>query len=596
MAVRTLVLLSLVCVQIARGQSFFPLQDVRPGLHGVGRTVFQGNRVEEFQVEILGILQNLAPKQTIILAKLSGGPLAETGVMQGMSGSPIYIDGKLLGALSLGFPFSKQPIAGITPIQQMIADARFTKPINTPDIQKPAIHNSSSPASVAAAPPASTWPSSFGNLTEISTPLALSGFTQRTLQTFASDFRKLGFEPQQGVSGGSPTSQLYTGSVEPGSMISVQLLTGDMVMSADGTVTYVDGKRVYAFGHRFLDAGSTELPFARSDVVALLPTLNTSFKLSAPREWVGAIVSDRNSSIAGEIGRPARMIPISISVHSTDTGTHDYHFQVVNDRLLTPFITQAALFSTIDVTERTLGPGTLRLRGRIDFEGTLSPLQVQDIFVSDTGVAQQVSNDAVVTLGFLLGAGFKDLRMKNIEFTLDPIETKRQLRVAQAWASAHEVRPGDSVQITALLQGENGMELTRTATYKIPVGAPVGLVNFTISDAIGLNTPEFAGLMQSSLRTPQQLIQAVNNFRGSEAAYVRVWRQEPSFNISGPLPGGDLTDPPPSVMLVLADPSASATTSASLTLTRGSQLAEMKLAVDGFVVSGSKTIQVEIKE
>jgi len=562
--------------------SFFPLSDVRPGMHGIGRTVFSGNRIEEFQVEILGLLQNLTPKQTIILAKLSGGPLAETGVMQGMSGSPVYIDGKLLGAIALGFPFSKQPIAGITPIEQMLADATFSSPSDRVTVAK-------------LAQPAA-WPSAFGTLKEISTPVALSGFSARTLETFAPQFRRLGFEPQQGLSAGNPSSPQYTGNVAPGSMISLELLTGDMVMSADGTVTYIDGKRIYAFGHRFLDAGSTELPFARSDVVALLPGLNISFKLSMPREWVGTILSDRSSAIAGEIGRAARMIPVTITVRSPETGAHDYHLQVVNDRLLTPFIAQAAIFSTIDVTERTLGAGTLRLRGRVEFEGNLPPLLVRDIFVSDSGLATQVSNDAVVTLGFILGAGFKDLQVKSMSYTLEPLEAKRQLHIAQVWASAHEVRPGDSVTITTLLEGENGLQMTRSGSYQVPAGASIGPLNITVSDAATINAPDFAGLTQSALHTPEQLIKTINDFRGSDAAYVRIWRQLPSFTISGPMPGGEISDPPPSVMLILADPSSSATTSAALTLTRGSQLAELRLPVDNYVVTGAKTIQVEVKE
>ncbi len=594
--------LLLLATATSHAQQFFPLRDVHPGLHGVGRTVFQGNRIEEFQVEVLGLLENLTPKQTIILAKLSGGPLAETGVLQGMSGSPVYIDGKLLGAVALGFPFSKQAIAGIQPIEQMLADATFppqpgtapraalgvlrTAPSHTPRpvISIPSPHASDSPA---AAP---------GNLTDISTPLALSGFTPRTLQIFGAQFRKLGFEPQQGVSAGTPASQQYTGTVAPGSMISVQLLTGDMVMGADGTVTYVNGNRVYAFGHRFLDGGTTELPFARADVVALLPSVNTSFKLSAAREWVGTMLSDRSTAIAGEIGRRAHMVPITVSVRSARLGAHDYHFAVVNDRLLTPFITQTALFSTIDRTERTLGAGTLRLDGRIEWEGNVPPLEIRDIFVSDSGLAQQVSSDAVVPLGFVLGAGFANLQMKSISFNLEPVESKRQLHIAQIWASAHDVHPGDALQVTALLQGENGFELTRTATYQIPIGAPAGTLNLTLSDAATLNTPDFAGLSQSQAHSPQELIQMINAFRGSQAAYLRVWRQEPAFTIGGPLPGGELTDPPPSVMLVLADPSASANSNAAYTLTRGSSITEMKLPVDGYAVMGAKTIQVEVRE
>jgi hypothetical protein len=379
-------------------------------------------------------------------------------------------------------------------------------------------------------------------------------------------------------------------------MISVGLITGDMNMTADGTVTYVDGKRLYAFGHRFLDIGSIELPFARSEVIASIPTLNASFKLSAPREWMGTILSDRNTAVAGEIGRPSHTVPLTISVRSASAVSHDYHLQVVNDRLLTPFLAQAALFSTIDATERTVGSGTMRLEGKVEFEGALPPLRIHDVFVSDSALAQQVSADAVVTLGFVLGGGFANLHLKNISFTLDQVDSKRQLRLAQAWTSAHDVHPGDSVEITALLEGENGLQLTRTATYQVPAGAPNGPLNFTISDANTLNFPDFSGVTPSSLRAPERLIEMINSYRASDALYVRVWRQEPSFNIAGQLPGGELPDPPPSVMLVLADPSASANSNAALTLTRGAEAARLVIPIGNYVVTGAKTLQVEVKD
>ncbi len=574
--------------------NFFPLKDIRPGLRGIGRTVFQGNRIEEFQVEILGVLENVGPKQALILGKLSGGPLEQTGVMQGMSGSPVFIDGKLAGAIALGFPFAKEPIAGIQPIEQMIADADFVPPGGAGAQEMS--HDARLWGKPANVPPPLTVDFPFGHLTEILTPLAFSGFTPRSLEVFSPVFRRLGFEPQQGVSAGSPKSQRYTGTVEPGSMISVQLITGDLSISADGTVTFVDGKRVYAFGHRFLETGSTEMPFARADVVALLPTLNTSFKISTPREWVGTMVSDRNTTIAGEIGREAHMVPLTISVRSRDMGTHDYHMRVVNDRLLTPFLTQTAIFSAIDATERTLGAGTLRLRGTVEFEGALPPLVIRDMFVSDSALAQQVSADAVVSLAFTLGAGFTNLHIKDISFELEPIETKRQLQISQIWTSRREVRPGESVEVTAVMAGEDGVELTKSASYRVPIGAPLGQLNLTVSDANGLNFPDFAGLSPASFHSSDELIRAVDRFRGSDAAYVRVWRQEPSFSVAGPLPGGDLTDPPPSVMLILANPAASISSSAPVLTSRGSEIAEFALPVNGYVVSGSKTVQVDIIE
>jgi hypothetical protein len=218
------------------------------------------------------------------------------------------------------------------------------------------------------------------------------------------------------------------------------------------------------------------------------------------------------------------------------------------------------------------------------------------MFVSDSALAQQVSADAVVTLGFVLSGGFANLHLKNMSFTLDQVDSKRQLRLAQAWTSAHEVHPGDSVRITALLEGENGLELTRTASYQVPAGAPNGPLNFTISDANTLNFPDFSGVAPSSLRAPERLIETINSYRASDALYVRIWRQEPSFNVAGQLPGGELPDPPPSVMLILADPSASANSNAALTLTRGAEAARIVIPVDNYVVTGAKTVQVEVKD
>jgi hypothetical protein len=589
----------LLLAPLAAAQNFFPLEDVHPGLHGIGRTVFEGDRIEEFQVEILGVLQNLGPKQTIILARLSGGPLAETGVLQGMSGSPVYIDGKLLGAIALGFPFSKQPIAGIQPIEAMLADATFSAPLPAGARRLPAALERGDHRNLTSRD--NTSPD---ELAELPTPLSLTGFSAATFAAFMPGLRNLGFQPQEGVSAAAANSRQNSVNVrpsprpnlQPGAMISVGLITGDMNMTADGTVTYIDGKRIYAFGHRFLDVGSIELPFARSEVIASIPTLNSSFKLSVSREWMGTILSDRNTAVAGEIGRPSHTVPLTISVRSGAASAREYRLQVANDRLLTPFLTQDALFSTIDATERTVGAGTMRLQGQVEFDGALPPLRIHDLFVSDSALAQQVSADAVVTLGFVLSGGFANLHLKNMSFQLDQVDSKRQLHLAQAWTSAHEVHPGDSIQITALLEGENGLEITRTANYQIPAGAPNGPLNLTVSDANTLNFPDFAGVSASSLRAPERLIEMINSYRASDALYVRVWRQEPSFNVAGQLPGGELPDPPPSVMLILADPSASANSNAALTMTRGAEAARIVIPVGNYVVTGAKTIQVDVKD
>ena len=287
---------------------FFPLKDLRQGMHATGRTVFAGDRVEDFDVEILGVLANSGPKQSIILARLSGGPLEKTGVMQGMSGSPVYIDGKLVGAVAMAFPFSKEPIAGIRPIEEMVAGqaggdgkVRAGLPLSGDNL-------------MAQLPKRDVFDS---KLIDIATPVSFSGFSAGTLEHFAPQLRSMGLEPRQGVSGGaSNAAKTASGPLQPGSMISVQLASGDLSIGADGTVTHIDGNKIYAFGHRFLSVGSTELPFARASVITLLANLSSSFKISSSGEWLGAITSDHNTAVAGELGRRPRMVPLSIAVNS----------------------------------------------------------------------------------------------------------------------------------------------------------------------------------------------------------------------------------------------------------------------------------------
>jgi hypothetical protein len=576
-------------VSASAATPFFPLRDVKPGMKGVGKTVFQGSRVEEFQVEILGVLENSSPKQSIILARLSGGPLADTGVMQGMSGSPVYIDGKLLGAVALGFPFSKEPITGIQPIEQMIGNTA-PPPLSTANFNYEQVARNWS-KQFRADPSLAAAANSRPELRSISTPLGFGGFTESAVNFFSTALRNLGFEPQSGVGSGAPTTQQYVGHVQPGSMISVELMSGDWNVTADGTVTYIDGNKVYAFGHRFLATGTTDMPFARADVVTLLPNLNSSFKISTARELVGSLTSDTSTGVAGEIGRAARMIPMHVEVRDR-LRTHEYNLNMINDRLFTPLLTQMALFSAIDATERTAGAGTIHVKGQVDFDGNVPPLRFNDVFAADSNAALQGTFNLAVPLAFSLQAGFKDLQVKKLSFAFDAVEEKRQLDIQDVWLSSTEAKPGDTVQVNCLLGGENGLQVTKTATYKIPIGAPAGRLFFTVSDASMLNFSELSGLSSSSASSPRELVQILNEIRPNDKIYVRIWRQEPSFA----LPGADLTDPPPSAALVLSRSSSALSAGSSLLLSRGSQVAEAPIPMGDYAVTGSKTVQVEVKE
>jgi len=569
----------IVASQVFAQSPIFPLRDIRAGQRGIGKTVFSGNKIEEFQVEILGVLENLGPKQSVILARLSGGPLAKTGVMQGMSGSPVYIDGRLVGAVALAFSFATEPIAGIRPIEEMLAVA------GQPTTQ------------VAAAPKprekelaAASTTSIAANLTEIATPVSFSGFTSATLDRFAPELKKIGLEPRQGISSGGklPSKLGNPDALHPGDMISVDLLSGDLSIGAEGTVTEVDGKKIYAFGHHFLSVGQTELPFARADVITLLPNLAASFKISTARQWMGTITQDRSTAIYGEIGRKADTVPIALTVKDGRRDPISYHMQMVHDRILTPFIVQMAIYSAMDATERTLGLASYSVRGAVEFQGNVPPLKLDNAYAGDFNVPMQASSGVASPLAYLMGAGFDALKIKDISLEIQASERKRLLQIDQITASRKDVHPGQPVDLTVTFTEENGVETEKTVRYVIPTGAPYGTLNFTVSDASSSNLLDYQQLASTVLKSPTQVVSFLNDLRPNTNAYLRVWRTDAAFQVQGE----DLPDPPPSLGLILAKAQAAQ----GMLFARGSKIAELLVETGNVVVTGSKNVSVEVKE
>jgi len=563
--------------------SIFPLRDVRAGQRGVGKTVFSGNKIEEFQVEVLGVLENVGPRQSVILARLSGGPLDKTGVIQGMSGSPVYIDGKLVGAVALGFSFSKEPIAGIRPIEEMLA----SNPAPAVRAQPPTRAAVQAPQAV---PMQAGVDSMAANLMEIATPISFSGFTSSALDHFAPELKKMGLEPRQGVSSGGrlPSKLGSPGALRAGDMIAVELLSGDMSIGAEGTVTEVDGNRVYAFGHRFLAVGDTELPFARAEVLALLPNLSSSFKISSPLQWMGTITQDRSTAISGELGRKAATVPLAITVKDGRRAPLAYRMQMVNDRVLSPFIIQMAVYSTLDATERTLGLGSYTVRGAVEFQNGLPPLKLDNTYAGDFNVPLQASTGVTSPLSYLMSAGFDSLKMKNITLEVTASERKRALQIDQITASRKEARPGDTIDLTVTLTGENGVEIDKNVRYRIPIGAPAGTWNFTVTDGSSANLLDYQQLVGTAQKSPTQLLSFLNSLRPNVNAYLRVWRADPAYLVQGQ----DLPDPPPSLGLILAK----AQTAQAALLARTSKIDELPVETGDMVVSGAKSVAVEVKE
>ncbi len=407
---------------------------------------------------------------------------------------------------------------------------------------------------------------------------------------FAPQLKKLGLEPRQGVASGGklPPRMGAPSSLRPGDMIAVELLSGDMSIGAEGTVTAVDGKRIYAFGHQFMSVGNTELPFARAEVLALLPNLSSSFKISSPLEWMGAITQDRSTSIYGELGRKADTIPFAITVKDGRRAPLAYHMQMIQDRVLSPYIVQTAVYSAMDATERTLGLASYSLRGGVEFVNGAPPLKLDNTYAGDFNVPLQASTGVASPLASIFGAGFDALKIKSINLEIDASERKRFLQVDQITASPKQIHPGDTVELSVTLTGENGLEVQKTVRYRVPVGAPDGPLNFTVSDGSMSNALDYQQLATEPPRSPTQLVSFLNNLRPNTDAYVRVWRTDPAFQVQGQ----DLPDPPPSVSLILAKAQAQQ----GAWVPRGSKIDELQIPTGDVVVSGSKTAQVEVTE
>ena len=372
----------------------FPLEDIRAGMKGTARTVFSGSDTQEFNVEILGVLPGFpGPRQSAIIGKLSGSNVEKTGVFAGMSGSPVYIDGKIVGAIAFSFPFSKEPIAGITPIKQMIdifnqgaqndkGKPKEPRPVSfaqlagtdwKPNLPKPAVSSVSLLAPVSAGSP--LLPLIGQQMTPIATPLVFSGISQESLSMFAPQLVANGLLPVSGVGGSAaitPMAEVNGNTFPPGSSISVQLVRGDYSLAAAGTVTMRDGDRIYAFGHPFLSLGASDMPMSESSVVTVIANMNNSFKLAVPGQMVGSIAQDRASGIYGLLKRAPKMIPVKVNLHTSRDRTETYSYEVVSDSFLTPSL-PPSMVATLN-SDRTSGGYTPTVLSPV-YEMELAPAE-----------------------------------------------------------------------------------------------------------------------------------------------------------------------------------------------------------------------------
>jgi hypothetical protein len=470
-----------------------PASALAPGMKGYGLSdLGDGKGIQRFDVEIVGLLKSYAPKQDLILARIiDNEALTRTGVIAGMSGSPIYVNDRLIGALAYGWPFSSQPICGITPIQSMLdirkAPASPPVPIgggSTATRASTFIEAFGSGhfqgAFEALLAPFKAQPAATGGLAPLPLPVSLSGGIEpgglfnRLAQTADWMVTPSGASSDKTKPGPDPA-----GTLQPGSAVAAVLLSGDMVLSATGTVTWVDGNSLLAFGHPFLSMGPVDMPMAEADVLTVLPSLYRSFKFSSSGDVLGSVSQDRSTGILGSFGKPPVMVPITIKMTSDDLPPQTFRFEVVQNSMLTPILLAMATDSVLTTLEKRAGERTIVWKSAI--QTPERTVRWDSVFSGLTAREEAVGSLALLT-NYLMANEFRDLSIQGVDVEINHSDRLQSARIVHVEAQKEKVRPGESVPVWVDLEDFRVGPRRVVMTAKVPEDAPPGPLTVFVGD------------------------------------------------------------------------------------------------------------------
>jgi len=568
------------------GPPILRFDEVRAGMRGTGRTVFSGDRVESFEVEILGTLPDVGPDQDLILVRLSGGPLASTGVLAGMSGSPVFVDGRLVGAIAYSWGFSKEAIAGVVPIEEVLAASRgaVDEPRGAGDVELDG--DWTLPRQIAAGPGRfldavrSAWAST-GGLQKPLLPLAVSGLGSAGVRRIAPELESAGLLPLQAGAAGAPAGAAVP--LEPGSAVGVKLTRGDVDLTATGTLTWIEGDDLYAFGHPLFGLGTVDLPLTGARVEALLPSLHQSARLTRPLGELGAARHDRSSGVSGIRGATAQMIPVRVRLEGLGR-EHRFAFDVADHPLLSPLLLYVSLNGILAGKERRLGSATLELR-----EGSVIQLLDHDDVALDNLFAgpsalEQGTGTAAYVLHLLLNNRWARPRVVGINLLLAYEDEPRTARIRGVTPDRYRVAAGEPVELAVALRPHRGPERTLRTELLVPPDTVPGPIQLTIGAALAV-TRELEGEETPPPRDLDQLIRLVNQLRRNDRVYV-VGRG-PDHGVL--LRGSRLPNLPPSAATVLTRPWSAGPRA----LLSERTIVEQALATD-YAVEGAVQLALEV--
>ena len=575
-----------------------PLSQVKPGMKGRGKSVFLGAAVEEFGAEILGVLKNIQPGRSVILARLRGLGLEGTGVIEGMSGSPVYIDGKLIGAVAYGFAFSKEAIAGITPIEEMLGIERVPLEPKTGGAVAVPLRDDVSQEefsgrflrSLEARPQAR---SAGLAIAPLELPLMFGGFSPAAFERARSFFAPLGFRAVRAGTGGQakPGQPPAGPTLREGDAVGVQLIGGDLDISAIGTATYVDGSRVLAFGHPLYNLGAVDYAMTRAEVIAVMPSLESSFKLTTTGPVIGRFSQDRTPGAAGAVGVMPRLIPLNISLQTGPAARKDYRLKLVADKFLTPALVNIAVSNLVTGEERSYGDLTLDFDADVFLDKGGMSVHLEDLFSGNyDNPPANLSGLLAAVVHYLMNNEFKDVGIFRIDLNVRAIEESRLCALEKVLLDKYEVSPGEPIQLKVYYrtQKEEGlMEEVTVQTPALPAGSEFQII---VGDAATMQQVERAQYRIQDFvpRSLAQLVRILGNLRKNNRIYFKIIASKPGLFLKGE----EMPNLPPTMKSMFASPRASAPSPTEITR---STLSEYQLAVP-YVFKGGATISVKIRK
>lgn len=555
------------------------VDDIRPGMKGIGKTVFSGTTIEEFEVEILGVLKNSTPHGDSIMAKVSGGPmpLEQSGVIAGMSGSPIYIDGQLIGALAfIPSIFPQEPmIAGITPIHEMLANANI-----------PASPNAA--AQAASGYDFMHYPATGSDFVPIQTPLTVSGIDPRALALLNEQVAPLNLLPVQGGGVAANVQSNAEVEIEPGAAVGMQLIRGDMTASAVGTLTYRDQDQVLAFGHSSMFfGGEVSFPMTAEYIQLIATNQINSFKMAAPLNTIGTITQDRRTGISGVLGPAPPMIPLDVQVKTDQVGSGvaRYHFEVVDYPLFTPALMGIAGVNALLATEKMVGDATVRTQIRLSFTD-YPPLTIENVFAGDQGLLSAVFR-AFMPLERLMQNRFEAVSLERVAVEMQISNTIQAAELVGIRVPRNIVRPGEVIQVAADLRPYGQELVTLTESLTIPEDVHQEKLQLLVCDpsiARMFNTARAAAAFQ-----PQSFPQLLEFFRqqiSQDHLVMSLFQAKPGLVVRG----RELPAPPVS-MMTLKGRTERSTGKNSLTLGRIVRRTQLPTP---YVVSGYAVLELTV--